>query len=912
MSSHCHRSLLALPLLLVAIVPVDAAPPAAEPTAKQIAQWIEQLADSRFAVREQASKKLWAAGPAAESALEGAVKSDDAEVVRRARDILEKFRWGIYPDTPADIVAHILAYQSSEGNQRREIVPKLLQGGTGGLQAVLKISKLEKDPNQRKVLGRVVSRNLPTAFAPVLENNNYEAFETLLELGYHDEIIDNAQYTAYWLLLGKLDERIARFRSLLAKTPTQKRLAETLVYLYRAKGDLTQARKAAEKSGRADLIEGILYEAADWKALAALPDQAGIPSDFEKSAYQAAYARLAGDQKSFETFLGKLRKVADREGPQREFVRFVVAKAFFINDRPADGLTLLAETSTRQPIQFEILCARLQFREAMKLAEQTPPTDGKEQKQLDILKARTLYLLGEKDKAQTIFARLAEHIKGSNDPSWIKSLLETEYRMGLKDQALERCAKAISDGPPEDAKGIPPGSYLSKVFPNNTETAEVWWELLRQKFKDEASGAVMKRVRDLLDGKVAAKDVETWIETADRILAVEGAEGDGPLGKGSAVPPSQARQRQALAEVAAMAGLDKLAHTLLEKADTSESLLRLGDLLAKKKQWAKAAERYRQAWRKSLTPNDARPVGKQPDPLPLFLAGDALVKAGQDKAGKKFIDQSHEVLLADAAGRFAFLRVLAQRGYMEAAQRETELLVRLSEPKSHFSGAALRRLALAAAARKDYLKAAEGLEQSMLRCLNPYTNFLQASAYASVPAHVHQLRASGLLAAGRFEEAQKQIELAQANSPGSVELPIALVPALDKSGHKKEATALFEKSFAGYEKVCQDYPRCSWRTTRRRGCRRAVAAISIKRSNTLARPWSWHQQTPAISTPSPKCISSAARRTRRLPHKSAPSSWTRRSRITVSSCDDWKPAIPPRNDRRKTMNKWVNDLRWPQ
>jgi tetratricopeptide (TPR) repeat protein len=196
--------------------------------------------------------------------------------------------------------------------------------------------------------------------------------------------------------------------------------------------------------------------------------------------------------------------------------------------------------------------------------------------------------------------------------------------------------------------------------------------------------------------------------------------------------------------------------------------------------------------------------------LPLYLAGDALVKAGQGKEGKKLIEQSHWVLLAEAPGRFAFLRALAERGYMEAAERESELLLRVSEPNTYYSGAAIRCLAVAAAARKDYLKAAEGFEQSMLRCLHPYTSFVQAGAYANVPAQVHQLRASGLLAEGRFEEARKQIQLAQASSPGSVDLPIALVPALDKGGHKKEAAALFEKSFAAYEKVCRDYPRCSW------------------------------------------------------------------------------------------------------
>jgi tetratricopeptide (TPR) repeat protein len=270
------------------------------------------------------------------------------------------------------------------------------------------------------------------------------------------------------------------------------------------------------------------------------------------------------------------------------------------------------------------------------------------------------------------------------------------------------------------------------------------------------------------------------------------------------------RQRQALAEAATAAGLDDLAVSLLEKADAPETLLRLGDLLAGKKQWAKAAERYRQAWRKTMTLNDPLPVAKHVNPLPLYLAGDALVKAGQEKEGKKLIEQSHWLPLGDSLARFTFLRALTERGHTEAAHRETDLLLRVSEPNSYYSGAAARRLAIVAAQHKDYLKAADGFEQSMLRCLHPTTNFVQSPAYVAVPAQVHQMRASGLLASGKFEEARKHIELTRTFLPGNVELPIKLVPELERRGHKKEAAALFETSYGTYEKVCGEYPRCAW------------------------------------------------------------------------------------------------------
>src|SRR5690349_17391524 len=95
----------------------------------------------------------------------------------------------------------------------------------------------------------------------------------------------------------------------------------------------------------------------------------------------------------------------------------------------------------------------------------------------------------------------------------------------------------------------------------------------------------------------------------------------------------------------------------------------------------------------------------------------------------------------DAQTRINFLRALVERGHAEAAQRETDLLWRVSDPNSYYSGEALRRLAIAAAARKDYAKAAECSEQSMLRCLRRYIYFAHPGAFAGVPAQVHQFRA---------------------------------------------------------------------------------------------------------------------------------------------------------------------------
>ena len=71
------------------------------------------------------------------------------------------------------------------------------------------------------------------------------------------------------------------------------------------------------------------------------------------------------------------------------------------------------------------------------------------------------------------------------------------------------------------------------------------------------------------------------------------------------------------------------------------------------------------------------------------------------------------------------------------------------------------RLALAAVAKKEYLKAADMQEFSTLRCLQPNTEFLVNEAYVGVPHFIHRLRARALAAAGKREEAKREVDFCE-------------------------------------------------------------------------------------------------------------------------------------------------------
>jgi tetratricopeptide (TPR) repeat protein len=794
------------------------AAPLPKPTPEQIAHWVQQLGDNDFAAREQASRKLWAAGEPAEAALREAARSDDAEVARRARDILDKFKVGIYPDTPKDVVELLVNYQAADAGRKGEIVRKLAEGGAASQKALRKIVSSEDNEELKNLIFGTVARQLPLLLAA----DNREDLEPLLEAGLYVSNMGPGPYAAYWLLRGKLDERIASLESR-AKGPDPKKVAEVLASLYRARGDLVAARRAAEAAERQDLVEALLYEAADWKELARLPDLTNAAHPVEKAGFRAAFHRLAGNGKDFEAALDELRKLAEaKPGQENQENTFYCAKALFLNDRAAEALELLAHGG-RPAVRFEILCTQHKYADALALVEQArsvvakeelrTPEDPEARKRaqenlriLEELEARTLYILGERDKAQAIFARRAAEIKEGAEAAAFEGLLDAEYRAGLKVQALEHCARLLEVLEPKNAlANLVARPLLAKVFPDKTDAAVVWWVLLRQKSSTEGTARLLRRLRDLIDGRSPSGEVKALVEEAERAPALRAEE--------------EALRPAALAEVAHAAGLDELARSCLEKAASpppapgplteaeeeerrrkiATALLRLGDLLAKRKQWERAADHYRQAWDK-----DRR------EPLPLFLAGWALDKGGQAAEGRKLMEKSHWLPLGDEASRYTFLQDLGRRGHPEAARREADLLRRVGRPAGFYLGGALRRQALDAAARKDYRTAATDYELAMLLCIHPSTSFVQPGAYVGVPALVHRFRAAGELTAGKIDAARREIALSRTDLPGGIDLATQLVPLLERGGHKKDADQLFADTLAVYENLCRDYPKCAW------------------------------------------------------------------------------------------------------
>ena len=820
------RVSVSLIVLLAVQAGVGAVAPPPGPLPSQIAAWIDQLGDDTFAAREEASVKLRAAGERAEAALEQALKSGDAEVVRRARAILSDFVWGIYPDTPPEIVKLIGAYRSASRLEKSPVITQLLRAGPQGSRALTKIVRAETDPLVRKEVFSMVAANLSKVAPSLVETGDLATLEAAVELALAGDVRTGMPaYAAFHLLRGTLPARIASWEERAGKAVVAKQEKEVLALLYRANDDLDRAIKAAADAERNDLIEAFLYEKADWKELARRPELQDTSNPARSLGTQAAYARLAGDRKAFAALVEQLQQRGKKPTEQLELLgggSFAYAKALLLNGKTREALALM-DGDTPVKTLYEIHAARLDYAAAFALVERLRTAGSPDLPLAEILQARTLHHLGQKDRAAKLLARhegelekLVRDLRGGERLSapivkardgWVLELIDVENLSERRDRAFALVAEVLS------VTGD--GAWAKKAFEklfgrSRAEEARLLWQLLRDQYPEEKEAARLARLRKFLEGKAGKEELQALYTQVRK---------QGVVGQGLRHIGEEAEMRRVLGEIALLCKQGDLAAEWFKAADSVRGLIRLGDLLADKKQWLPAAVQYEAAFRKGTGPEGVQrreeEEGEGLPALALYLAGHALVEAGRVEEGKRRMEQAHLLPMGDVEMRFDLSRALSQRGHREAAAREHDILRRTGEPvlqeaNSYYSGEGLRGAAIVASRRKDWLRAADGFEQTFLRVLHPEMNFSRPQAYVQVPAFIGLTRARGLLAAGKLPEAIAEITRIREITPGNVDLAITLVPELDKKGHHREADALYQGVQAVYRDLLKRYPESAW------------------------------------------------------------------------------------------------------
>jgi hypothetical protein len=150
------------------------------PTPADLEKAVRNLGAKDFRTREQASDLLLQAGPAAEAPLRKALASEDPEVVTRARPLIDRLAYGIYPDTPSNVVEVIEQYKAGS---RQQAINQLQELGEAGLRSLLAIHRSTPEEDTRKLIGDALADYAPDLTPTLLAQGKPELAEALIEGG---------------------------------------------------------------------------------------------------------------------------------------------------------------------------------------------------------------------------------------------------------------------------------------------------------------------------------------------------------------------------------------------------------------------------------------------------------------------------------------------------------------------------------------------------------------------------------------------------------------------------------------------------------------------------------------------------------------------------------------------------------
>jgi hypothetical protein len=256
-------------------------------------------------------------------------------------------------------------------------------------------------------------------------------------------------------------------------------------------------RWAAERANDPELLDAILFESGDWKSLAArsrlTPDDEG---DLEKLSQLATYQRLAGNKEGSDQSLATLRRFADALRGANLFM----ARILLLNDRSDEGIALHI-AHEQIAYAFELLCAQQKYPEAFDLADKLKASHP-DAAVVQCLKARTLFSLGEKQRALAILDQQGQRLGKGGTPSAHRALIEAEYQCGRPDRAFAHCATTLALGQSTSDR------LLGALFPQQATEATMYWSVLRKRYPGDEPVQTLSRVRNLLEGKCSPEELK--------------------------------------------------------------------------------------------------------------------------------------------------------------------------------------------------------------------------------------------------------------------------------------------------------------------------------------------------------------------------------------------------------------------
>ena len=753
----------------------------------QVKKWIDELGDADFTTRENAHKNLWKAGSDAEEQLKVALKGDDAEIRKRSLELLEKFKWGIYHDSPIAIIDLIQAYQSGTLQDKEKSIAKLIEMGGLGVKSVIKIINAEEQEDVRNSVLSYASKSVSKVIPYLIEKNEFKFLDQILQMMLENRaegVFSN--YAVYAILSASTDKIINQLSKNKPPKISDEINKEILAYLYRSKGEHNDALKFAKESKNPELYTQLALEASKWKAVL---DTDHFPDDLllGKLGYKLAMYRLANEKTEFDGAKKTLMEIAeeltgkDKNGVESTEQLFQAAKIALLNYMVPEGIDSLLKNKKRMMVA-EIYASRFEFDKIKSLIEEAKTENAKDVPALEIHWAKILYGLGEKEQALKILDQYSSRIADKSEGDWPLKLVHAWILIKKRDRALDDAASYLQKIEHREASG----RMLNKMFGDDSEFYDPLFRFFFKKKNTETALAVIKQINDLhdkkLDSKAVLKLVDDLLEYASTVTAEESVS-----------------LKNAAGAILKKYGLDEKLKELADKFGSETILLSLADLYAEKKEWAKARDSFKVAWDKDKSKS-----------IIAFMIAKMEENIGDKAQASKWKDLSTWAPLGNEQVRLDFAYALGKRNYVDDALIQFDLVSKTGEPGSYSVGASSRALASRLIEKKSFEKAADGYELAMLRCMTPFVSFTQSQAYVNVPSLIARLRCRAAIDTGDFDKVDSFASKAFDLQPGEVELPILVYQPLIAKGKKELADKIFASAKKSIQKVGDDYPNCAW------------------------------------------------------------------------------------------------------
>jgi hypothetical protein len=753
----------------------------------QVKKWIDELGDADFTTRENAHKNLWKAGSDAEEQLKVALKGDDAEIRKRSLELLEKFKWGIYHDSPIAIIDLIQAYQSGTLQDKEKSIAKLIEMGGLGVKSVIKIINAEEQEEVKNSVLSYASKSVSKVIPYLIEKNEFKFLDQILQMMLENRaegVFSN--YAVYAILSASTDKIINQLSKNKPPKISDEINKEILAYLYRSKGEHNDALKFAKESKNPELYTQLALEASKWKVVL---DTDHFPDDLllGKLGYKLAMYRLANEKTEFDGAKKTLVEIAeeltgkDKNGVESTEQLFQAAKIALLNYMVPEGIDYLLKNKKRMMVA-EIYASRFEFDKIKSLIEEAKNENAKDVPALEIHWAKILYGLGEKEQALKILDQYSSRIADKSEGDWPLKLVHAWILIKKRDRALDDAASYLQKIEHREASG----RMLNKMFGDDAESYDPLFRFFFKKKNTETAKEVIKQINDLhdkkLDSKAVVKLVDDLLEYASTVTAEESVS-----------------LKNAAGAILKKYGLDEKLKELADKFGSETILLCLADLYAEKKEWAKARDSFKVAWDKDKSKS-----------IIAFMIAKMEENIGDKAQASKWKDLSTWAPLGNEQVRLDFAYALGKRNYMDDALIQFDLVSKTGEPGSYSVGASSRALASRLIEKKSFEKAADGYELAMLRCMTPFVSFTQSQAYVNVPSLIARLRCRSAIETGDFDKVDSFATKAFDLQPGEVELPILVYQPLIAKGKKELADKIFASAKKTIQKVGDDYPNCAW------------------------------------------------------------------------------------------------------